>query len=122
MIKSNTPPEAITRRYIAPLVRVLVLAAFLVAAIQVPVDAATKSIKIVNRSGRTITAIYCTATGYGKWGGNRLNGSLGNGGWATVPVNTDRPYWDFKIVFSNGGSMVRRDIDVIRYSSFTINP
>lgn len=98
------------------------LTAFLVAAVQSSADAATKYIKIINRSGRTITAIYCTATGYGKWGGNRLNGSVGNGGSVGIPVNTDRRYWDFKVVFSDGRSIDRRDIDVVRYDSFTIHP
>lgn len=98
------------------------LTAFLVAEVQIPVDAATKYITIINQSGRTITAIYCTATGYGDWGGNRLNGSVGNGGSVGIPVNTDRRYWDFNIVFSDGSSIDRRDIDVIQYDSFTIHP
>lgn len=85
-------------------------------------DAATKYIKIINKTGRTITAIYCTATGYNSWGGNRINGSVGSGSWVTVPVNTDRRYWDFKVVFSGGGAIVRKDIDVVRYDSFTIHP
>lgn len=57
MIKSNTPPpEAITRSYIAAFVRVLVLAAFLVTAVQS--SALAFSTTLVNQTGRTITGLY----------------------------------------------------------------
>ena len=119
MIKSNTPPESITRRYIAPLVRVFVLAAFLVTAVQTSVLAGTKHLTLVNRTGKTITAVYCAPVGARTWGGNRLSQPFRNNTAIGVKVNT-QVNWCLKIVFSNGVSKESGSIDVSRYSSYTI--
>ena len=96
------------------------MAAFLVTAVQTPALAATKYFKLINRSGSTVTAIYCTASGSGNWGGNRLSGSLYNGGSVGIPVNTNRRQWDFLVVFANGRQWDCRSVDVVSYDWMNI--
>lgn len=101
MIKSYTPPIAITRKYIAAFVRIFVLAAFLVAAVQVPVDAA-RQLVFVNNTGSSISSIYLNGHSVGGLS-NRQSRSvkLGSGS-----------IFDIKIILSNGNDWRWNNVDL----------
>lgn len=122
MIKSNTPPpEAITRSYIAAFVRVLVLAAFLVTAVQSSVLAGTKYFQINNLSGSAIGAVYAVPSNSNGWGRNRLNSPLYSGNGVNIAVDTNYRLWSFRIVYGNGASKDFHMVDVINNKSITIH-
>lgn len=94
MFKLNIP--------LATFVKIFVLAAFLVTAVQVPAFAAWKNLEVHNNTGRTISKLYLSQSGYGTWGKNVLNGILHSGYYRTVRYDTQYTYFDLKIVFSDG--------------------
>ena len=119
MFKWNTPPppDSITRRYIASLVRVLVLAAFLVTAVQISAEA-SRSLEFVNSTGETIQAIYLNGHSVGGLS-NRQSRSvtLGSGSIFDIKIvfSSGRDvYWDncdlhtvWRITFIRNGSKIR---------------
>lgn len=115
MFKSNTPPKSIAYSYIAPLVRVLVLTAFLVTAMQTSTFAAGKSFVIYNNTDMYIPAVYYAPAG-GQW--KKLDG-ITPGGAVGVPVNTNTRIRYFKIVFSSGKTF-DYSADVTRKDYLTI--
>ena len=80
------------------------MAAFLVAAVQMPTaSAAWKDLQVLNHTGYAIKNIYITSSGYGKWGKDLLGQyNLSNGSSKTISYNADYTYYDVKIVFMNG--------------------
>lgn len=120
MFKSNTPPRSIAHSYIAPLVRVLVLTAFLATAVQSSADAAN-SITIYNNSGVRIDALYCVEEKYPGWAGDKLgNGYLNSGQWYRVTFSSAR-YVKVQVYFSNGRTRSWHNVDLTRYDRITIN-
>ena len=91
MFKLNIP--------LATLVRVFVLAAFLVMAVQSSADAAGKSFVIENTTHINFPALY-----YAPNGGNWRQAPNGLPAYSTVgiPVNTNVRIWHFKIVAPSG--------------------
>ena len=102
MIKSNTPPRAITRKYIAAFVRVLILAAFLVAAVQSPVAEASRELVFVNNTGAAISSIYLN--------GHSVGG-LSNRSSRSVKLGSGSIF-DIKIVLSNGNDWHWNNVDL----------
>ena len=101
MIKLNPLHESITRRYIAPLVRILVLAVFLVTALQGSADARNmQRLTIVNNTDRYFSRVYIG-------GGDCLHGAglAGGGNSHTIMYNADIRYWDVTITLENGSSL-----------------
>lgn len=60
----------------------------------------------MNYSGRIISYLYITATGYGNWGRDLLPTVLGNGDSVRLQYNTDYRYYNVKVVFSDGQEAV----------------
>ena len=110
MIKMNAPPETIARRYIAPFVRVLVLAAFLVTAVQSSVFAGNLTMTVVNQSGQTITGFYYRSTNDSEWR-NAGFGSLPNGGSFYWQINSTTRYVDVGFRLADGVWQERTGID-----------
>ena len=118
MIKSNIPPTAIAHNYIAPLVRILVLAVFLVAAVQTSASA----VSITNRTGYTIVGFYATHTE--NWGSNLLGGSsIRNSETFNVNLQSrgNVRYWNLRFVLSNGQKKHWYNFDSYNVSSFDVN-
>lgn len=102
MFKSNTPPpDSITRRYIAPLVRVLVLAAFLVTAVQSSTEA-SRELVLVNNTGESINSIYLN--------GHNVGG-LSNRNSRSVKLGSGSIF-DLSIVFSSGRDVYWKNLDL----------
>ena len=105
MIKSNTPHTAIAHNYIAPLVRILVLAVFLVTVVQSSVSAEEwQNLRINNDTGRTITEVYFQPADASDWGDNMLSGTMPNGYGLDVSYISGFNY-DFRFVFEDGSDV-----------------
>ena len=96
MFGYRTPPNG--RKF----VRILVLAVFFVAAVQVPALAAWKDLKVINYTGYTIKKLYISQSDSDSWGDNLLGSeTLKNGDTTNIRYNGDFTYYDLKIVFMN---------------------
>ena len=102
------------------------LAGLLISAVSltwaVSASAADRNVDIVNQTGQTMVHFYASNTGSDSWEEDILgHDKLANGD--TQPVNIDDGSgacrFDFKAVFSDGTSSVRRGVDVCKVSSFT---
>ena len=108
MFKSNTPSESITRSYIAAFVRVFVLAAFLVTAIQS--SALAMTVTCINETGQTIVTFYHRPTNTQSWNSGSVN--IPNGG--TYYVNCEKyteRYIDLQFRLADGTYRERTSID-----------
>ena len=78
---------------------------------------------MINRSGKTITAIYFKAE-KGRWGTDRLNGKLFNGKSTkfTFSDKISARYYTIQIHFegNNGGRQTWANIDLFKTSKITI--
>ncbi len=88
----------------------------------VSASAADRNVDIVNQTGQTMVHFYASNTGTDSWEEDILgHDKLANGD--TQPVNIDDGSgacrFDFKAVFADGSSSVRRGVDVCKVSSFT---
>ena len=115
MSKAKYPslPNLLSGSTLLTLVKVFVLAAFLVALPQSSVSA-TQWIdyRFVNHTGYTIKELYITRTGYNNWGTDLLGSSvLSNGESKGLRYNTDWRYWDVKIVFMNNEVITWSHVD-----------
>ena len=80
-------------------IKVFVLAAFLVAAVQTSANAAT--ITFHNQSGWTITGLYITNNN-DSWGSNRLGGTIENGYSREVSYDYHNGRYAVRVYFANG--------------------
>lgn len=99
---NRTPPKRLTDN-IAALVRVFVLTAFLVAAVQSSAFAADwRNLTVYNYTGFEIKGLYISSSEDKNWGTNLLGDiTLINGSSSTISYNADYRYFDLKIVFMN---------------------
>lgn len=103
MSKFNIPPPPLDLKLnIAAFVKVFVLAAFLVAAVQPSAFAEWKNLEVVNHTGFDIKRLYISSSGSGVWGKDLLGSKiLKNGDTKTISYNGEYRYYDLKIVFMN---------------------
>ena len=97
------------------LVRVFVLAAFLVAAVQTPTLAEiTEPLEIVNETGKTIMSLYFVPIQKKNWG-NDLVGSGVTNQSDKRSIHYDAAYriYKIKVEFADGTSFTRKDIDLL---------
>lgn len=100
-------------------VRVFVLVAFFVTAIQGSAFA-RQTFTLVNHSERTVTGFYCAVVGEG-WSPNIIGaGGFPNGGVTTVWMDNDARYWNFKAELSDGSSWEWGNIDVVETGTIEI--
>lgn len=109
MIKSNTPPEAITRSYIATLVRIFVLAAFLVTTMQASAFA-QRQLVIINKTGSMVTHLYAVSTSHNGWGNSIC--SIPNGYSQIVNFPDSCRYVKVRADFSHGKYRYWRSLDL----------
>jgi len=123
MIKRNTPPIGITRKYIAAFVKVFVLAAFLVTAVQ-PSAFAYKTLKVLNNSGETVTQLFCVSTSRSDWGRDILSNpsTLPNGYYQIVNIPDGVRYVKVRAYFSGGRYKYWDSIDLNRTGTIKVTP
>ena len=83
--------------------RILVMTALIVAAIQVPTFAAMKNYTVVNQTGRTIDAIFAVASDKDKpYEISLLKAPLENGKSVAAEYNADFRKYDLTVIFEDG--------------------
>ena len=105
-------------------VRILVLAAFIVAAVQFPALAGRQDFVFVNNSGKVVTELRFSPSQNSSFEGNVLSSPIYHGESRTIRVNgysdADR-YWDFKVVTSNGTVWTWYGIDLLSVGRITVD-
>ena len=84
--------------------------------------AANRHVDIVNDTGMTMAEFYASATGTDDWEEDILGSdTLANGEVFDIDIDdgTSACKFDFKAVFTDGSSHVRRSVDVCSISKFT---
>jgi hypothetical protein len=84
--------------------------------------AANRKVDIVNQTGMTLAEFYASNTGTDDWEEDILGSdTLDNGDVFEIDVDdgTGACKFDFKAVFTDGSSHVRRAVDVCKISTFT---
>ena len=109
----------------ANLVRVLALAAFLLASIQTAsADPQWKDCDLINYTDRTVTEIYMCAVEYdiNEYGTNILAGQppLQNGAGFTIQYNAEHRYYNLRAVFDNGEFVDWENVDCENMSKITL--
>lgn len=121
MIKQNTPLEGMTHRYFSAFVRVFVLAAFLVVAVQSSVAAVDTRVTFVNRTGQTIMKGQFSAVDNPNWGSDQLKDYIRPGQSYTVTFNSNWRYWDCKFTLRDGTVRWKYDLDVYKVGTLYID-
>ena len=113
------------RNVLATLVRVFVLAAFLAAAIQIPVaEAGRQDFTFVNYSGRTIYRLYVSRSDHSGWEEDLLgNGVLRHGEYRNIHFSNSETgrFWDIKAEFQDGTYWRWDGIDLQTVSKVTVD-
>ncbi len=84
---------------------------------------ANRTVTIVNNTGSTITNFYGSNAGSNSWEEDILGTStLASGSSANINFDDGSGYcsFDFKVVFSDGSTVVEEDIDVCKVTTYTI--
>lgn len=88
-------------------------------------QAANRHVDIVNKTGMAMKHFYASSTGSNDWEEDILGRDMIGDG-ETFDINIDDGTgacrFDFKAVFENGASLVRKNINVCEISTFTYRP
>lgn len=89
------------------LVKVFMLATFLIVTAQSPTFAAnSERLEIVNGTGKNIKAYYLVQAGYKDWGNDRVGGKIfGNGQTRIFNYDPQFRYFKLRIVFTDGNAV-----------------
>lgn len=104
---------------LAPL---LLLAGLLASAAASPATAADRRVNIINRSGQTMVEFYASNTRRDSWEEDILGqDTLAHGATQRIDIDdgSGACRFDFKAVFEDGSSSVRRNVDVCSITDFT---
>ncbi len=85
-------------------------------------NAANRKVDIVNKTGMPMTHFYASNTGTNSWEEDILGQDVLDNGEtfeANIDDGTGACRFDFKAVFSDGESLVRRGINVCQIGTFT---
>ncbi|MBR1396657.1 MAG: hypothetical protein IJ563_03865 [Selenomonadaceae bacterium] len=99
--------------------KVFLVMTLIIAVSTASVTFAAKRLTIINNSGSHITSIWYRPGGTKSWSNNA--GSLQNGITKTIDW-VNNPVRDFKIVFSNGQTLVRNNINLNKFYRMDIRP
>ena len=107
MFKPNIP--------LATVVKVFVLAAFLVTATQSSVSAVWQQFDFVNQSGKTVDMFFVAENNAKSWGNNIFDTTpVYNGGAVGIKLGSNARYWKFKVIFQDGSSKYWTGVDMRR--------
>jgi hypothetical protein len=86
--------------------------------------AANRKVDIVNKTGMSMTHFYASNSGTNSWEEDILGQNVLDNG-ETIEINIDDGTgacrFDFKAVFADGDSLVRRGINVCQIGTYTYN-
>ena len=105
-------------------VRILILAAFIVATIQFPASAGKQDFVFVNKSGKIVTELRFNPSTGGGMESNVLSSAIYNGESRNIYVNgfSDADcYWDFKVITSDGTVWTWYEIDLLSVDKITVD-
>jgi hypothetical protein len=88
-------------------------------------SAENRHVDVVNETGRTMTEFYASATNADEWEEDILGSdTLADGEVFDIDIDdgSGACKFDFKAVFTDGTSHVRRAVDVCTISKFTYHP
>jgi hypothetical protein len=81
-----------------------------------------RHIELINETHLSVTSFFASNVGTDSWEDDVLgNGALPSGYQVRVNLDDGSQYchFDFKTTFSNGTSIVRRNVDVCGFASYT---
>ena len=95
--------------------KIFVLAAFLVAAVQTPAFAGiTEPLEIVNETGKTIMSLYFVPIQKKSWGNDLVGGGVMNqGDRRSIHYDTSFAHYKIKIEFADGTTLTNKDVDLL---------
>jgi hypothetical protein len=103
-------------------VSILAAAGLLLSSVLVPAWAANRHVDIVNATGKPMVEFYASNAGTDDWEEDILGQDIlqdGESFDADIDDGTGACKFDFKAVFQDGSSRVRRGVDVCSISTFT---
>lgn len=103
-------------------ISILAVASLILASTLTLATAANRNVDIVNSTGKTMTEFYASNSGTDDWEEDILEAdTLADGEVFEVDIDdgTGACKFDFKAVFTDGTSHVRRGVDVCSISQFT---
>ncbi|MFG1297932.1 MULTISPECIES: hypothetical protein [Xanthobacter] len=101
------------------------IAALMVCAVAAPAAAKNRKVDIINKTGHTMTSFFASNVDEESWEEDMLDGdTLKNGETLEADINdgTGACIFDFKAVFADGDSVVKRKVDVCKVGEFTFLP
>lgn len=95
--------------------KVLLLAAFLVAMIQTPTLAGiTEPLEIVNETGKPILSLYAVPIQKKGWGNDLVgSGVINQGDRRSIHYDSEYMHYKFKIEFADGKKIILKDVDLL---------
>lgn len=105
------------------LLKVFLLAAFLVAAIQTSTFAGiTEPLEIVNETGEPILSLYAVPIQKKGWGNDLVgSGVMNQGDRRSIHYDTEYMHYKFKIEFADGKTITLKDVDLLDTWRLSIN-
>ena len=97
--------------------KIFVLAAFIVAAVQVPAFAGltlTEPLEIVNETGKTIMSLYAVPIQKKDWGNDLVgSGVMNQSDRRSIHYDSNYMHYKFKIEFADGKTITLKDVDLL---------
>lgn len=90
-----------------------------------PALAANRKVDVINKTGSTMTSFFASSSGTDNWEEDMLdNDTLTNGETleADIDDGTSACIYDFKAVFADGDTVIKKKINVCEITTFTFTP
>lgn len=106
-------------------IRLLIITAALSSMLAGAALAANRKVDVINKTGGTMTSFFASSSGTDNWEEDMLdNDTLDNGETleADIDDGTSACIYDFKAVFSDGSSVIKKKVNVCEIGKFTFLP
>lgn len=113
------------------LLKVFVLAAFVIVSVQSPAFAAgiTEPLEIVNETGQPIISLYFVPMQKKDWGNDLVgSGVMNQGDRRSIHYDTEFANYKIKVEFANGSTLTWKDVNLIdvwrlsiEYGKYSVN-
>lgn len=96
------------------LLKIFLLAAFIVAATQSSAFALPEPLEIVNETGQPIMSLYVVPVQKSGWGNDLVgSGVMNQGDRRAITYDSDFALYKIKVEFADGTSFTRKDVDLL---------
>lgn len=96
------------------LLKIFLLTAFIIAAVQTPAFALTEPLEIVNETGKTIMSLYAVPAQKKSWGNDLVgSGVMNQGDRCSFYYDTEFANYKIKVEFADGTSFTIKNVDLI---------